>query len=283
MIFSYFFLGGLITASEGFSFESILTEHKEMAMTCKSTLKVLGSTTLFVCLALTLAWAAGPGAGPVAGVVPATGGHESTTLWQLLKSGGWSMLVLGALSIVALALIVYDIMTLKPEVKVPQRFFEDLVERIESGDLKSAQQFCRRNDNILASIALAGLDRTAKGRVIVREAMENAGRKEVAKLWQNISYLGDIATIAPLMGLLGTVLGMIQAFNVISYAGASLKPIMLVGGISKALVTTAAGLIIAVPVLSVYSYFRGIVQEISDRVEMYSTDIMKMIEETAKH
>lgn len=252
-------------------------------MTCKSTLKVLGSTTLFVCLALTLAWAAGPGAGPVAGVVPATGGHESTTLWQLLKSGGWSMLVLGALSIVALALIVYDIMTLKPEVKVPQRFFEDLVERIESGDLKSAQQFCRRNDNILASIALAGLDRTAKGRVIVREAMENAGRKEVAKLWQNISYLGDIATIAPLMGLLGTVLGMIQAFNVISYAGASLKPIMLVGGISKALVTTAAGLIIAVPVLSVYSYFRGIVQEISDRVEMYSTDIMKMIEETAKH
>lgn len=252
-------------------------------MTYKSTLKVLGSTTLFVCLALTLAWAAGPGGGPVAGVVPSTGGQESTTLWQLLKSGGWSMLVLGAMSIVALALIVFDFMTLKPEVKVPQRFFEDLVERIESGDLKSAQQFCRRNDNILASIAIAGLDRTAKGRVIVREAMENAGRKEVSKLWQNISYLGDIATIAPLMGLLGTVLGMIQAFNVISYAGASLKPIMLVGGISKALVTTAAGLIIAVPVLSVYAYFRGIVQEISNRVEMYSTDIMKMIEETAKH
>ena len=90
-------------------------------------------------------------------------------------------------------------------------------------------------------------------------------------------------TVAPLMGLLGTVLGMIQAFNVISYAGASLKPIMLVGGISKALVTTAAGLVIAVPVLSVYSYFRGIVQDISNRVEMYSTDIMKLIEENAKH
>ncbi len=252
-------------------------------MTLKSNLKVLGYAIFFVCLIVSAASAAAPAGSPVSGVMPATGGQESTTLWQLLKSGGWSMIVLGFLSMVAMALIVYDFMTLKPELKAPQRFFEDLVERIESGDLKSAQQLCRRHDNILASIALAGLERTAKGRVIVREAMENAGRKEVSKLWLNISYLGDIATIAPLMGLLGTVLGMIQAFNVISYAGASLKPIMLVGGISKALVTTAAGLVIAVPVLSVYSYFRGIVQEISDRVEMYSTDIMKMIEETAKH
>lgn len=252
-------------------------------MTFKLTRRVLGATLFFVGLAISAAMAAGPGGGPVAGVVPGTGGQESTTLWQLLKSGGWSMIVLGLLSVVALALVVYDLMTLKPELKVPQRFFEDLIERMETGDLKSAQQLCRRNDNILSAIALAGLDRTAKGRVIVREAMENAGRKEVSKLWQNIAYLGDIATIAPLMGLLGTVLGMIQAFNVISYAGASLKPIMLVGGISKALVTTAAGLIIAVPVLSVYSYFRGIVQEISDRVEMYSTDLMKLIEESAKH
>lgn len=252
-------------------------------MMLKSYLKVLGCATFFILMIVSLASASTPAGAPVSGVMPATGGHESTTLWQLIKSGGWSMIVLGLLSMVAMALIVYDFMTLKPEVKAPQRFFEDLIERIESGDLKSAQQLCRRHDNILSSIALAGLERTIKGRVIVREAMENAGRKEVSKLWQNISYLGDIATIAPLMGLLGTVLGMIQAFNVISYAGASLKPIMLVGGISKALVTTAAGLIIAVPVLSVYSYFRGIVQEISDRVEMYSTDIMKMIEETAKH
>lgn len=252
-------------------------------MKFKSTIRVLGCLTIFVCLIVSMALAATPAASPASGVVSATGGQESTTLWQLLQSGGWSMLVLGLLSAVAMALIVYDFMTLKPEIKTPQRFFEDLVEKLESGDLKSAQQMCRRNPSIIAAVALAGLDRTAKGRVITREAMENCARKEVSKLWQNISYLGDIATIAPLMGLLGTVLGMIQAFNVISYAGASLKPIMLVGGISKALVTTAAGLIIAVPVLSVYSYFRGIVQDISSQVEMYSTDIMKLIEENAKH
>ena len=260
-----------------------MIEHKEMAMTFKSTVKVLGVSTMFVCLVASIAFAASPANGPVSAVMPAAGGQESTTLWQLIKSGGWTMLVLGLLSLVAMALVVYDVMTLKAELMTPQRFFEDLIEKLEAGDVKSAQQMCRRNNNILAAVALAGLERSAKGRIIAREAMENCARKEVTKLWQNITYLGDIASIAPLMGLLGTVLGMIQAFNVISYAGASLKPIMLVGGISKALVTTAAGLIIAVPVLSVYSYFRGVVQDISNRVEMYSTDIMKLIEENAKH
>ena len=252
-------------------------------MKFKSTVRVLGVLTIFVCLAASIAFAANPATGPVSAVIPGTGGQEGTTLWQLIKSGGWAMLVLGLLSLVAMALIIYDVMTLKSELMTPQRFFEDLIEKLETGDLKSAQQLCRRNNNILAAVALSGLERTAKGKIIMREAMENCARKEVTKLWQNITYLGDIATIAPLMGLLGTVLGMIQAFNVISYAGASLKPIMLVGGISKALVTTAAGLIIAVPVLSVYSYFRGVVQDISNRVEMFSTDIMKLIEESAKH
>lgn len=260
-----------------------MTEHKEMAMKFKSMIKVLGVSGMLTCVLAAAAFAANQAAAPVAAVMPGGGNDESTTLWQLVKAGGWSMLVLGILSMVALALVVYLFMTLKPELLAPQRFFEDLVEKLEARDLKSAQQMCRRNNNILAQMALAGLDRTDKGRVIAREAMEVAGRRDISKMWQNISYLGDIAAIAPLMGLLGTVIGMIQAFNVISYAGASLKPIMLVGGISKALVTTAAGLIIAVPVLSVYSYFRGVVQDISNLVETYSTDIMKLIEENSTH
>lgn len=260
-----------------------MTEHKEMAMKFKSMIKVLGVSGMLTCVLATAAFAVNQAAAPVAAVIPGGGNDESTTLWQLVKAGGWSMLVLGILSMVALALAVYMFMTLKAELLVPQRFFEDLIEKLEARDLKSAQQMCRRNNNILAQMALAGLDRTDKGRVIAREAMEISARKDVSKLWLTISYLGDIATIAPLMGLLGTTLGMIQAFNVISYAGASLKPIMLVGGISKALVTTAAGLIIAVPALSVYSYFRGIVQDISSQVETYATDIMKLIEENSTH
>ena len=210
-----------------------------------------------------------------------TQGEHGVTLWDLLKAGGWTMLVLGILSFVATALIVYNFMTIKVDALAPQKFTEDLIQRLESRDDKGVRAMCAKKSNIIAAIVLEGFERRSKGKLIVREAMENTARREIGKLWQNITYLGDIATIAPLLGLLGTTLGMIQAFNVISYAGASLKPIMLVGGISKALVTTAAGLIVAVPVLSFYSFFRGKVQEISDQVERYAMDIMKLVEESA--
>lgn len=203
----------------------------------------------------------------------------NTNLWELLLAGSWTMLLLGLLSVVALAIIIYDFITLKIEQVAPQGFVENLIQKLEGRDIKAAQSMCKKQSNLVAAVALAGMDRKAKGKVVMREAMENAARKEIGKLWQNIAYLGDIAAIAPLLGLLGTVIGMIQAFSVISSAGASLKPIMLVGGISKALITTAAGLVVAIPALSFYSYFRGKVQAISDEVEAYTTDIMKLIEE----
>jgi biopolymer transport protein ExbB len=206
-------------------------------------------------------------------------GSQNTTLWQFLQAGGWTMLVLGLVSVLALALIVYDFLTIKIEKLAPNEFSESLVQKLESNDPHGARQLCEKESNIISAIALAGLDRRTKGKTIMREAMENKARKEIGKLWQNLSYLGDIATIAPLLGLLGTVLGMIEAFNVISFAGSNLKPIMLVGGISKSLVCTAAGLVIAIPCMSCYSYFRGKVQYISDQVEAYSSDIMRLIED----
>ncbi len=202
-----------------------------------------------------------------------------TSLWQFIQAGGWTMLVLGLLSLLAGAIIVYNFLTIKVEQLVPAQFCEALVEKLEAQDNHGASLMCEKENNIISTIALAGLDRRTKGKIIAREAMENKARKEIGKLWQNIAYLGDIATIAPLLGLLGTTLGMIQAFNVISYAGSNLKPIMLVGGISKSLVTTASGLIIAIPAMSCYSYFRGKVQAISDHVEFHSADIMRLIEE----
>ncbi len=207
------------------------------------------------------------------------GTPEDITLWQFIQAGGWAMLVLGVLSLIAAAIIIYDFMMLKSDQLVPTEFTENLIRKLDAYDLQGARQMCEEKPNIISSITLVGMDRRTKGKVVTRESMENTARKEIGKLWQNIAYLGDIATIAPLLGLLGTVLGMIQAFNVISYAGFNLKPIMLVGGISKALVCTAAGLVIAIPCLSFYSYFRGKVQAISDTVEAYASDIMKLIEE----
>jgi len=220
-------------------------------------------------------------------LIPLTGFADETTaiashvtLWQLLKAGGWTMVVLGLLSVLALTMIFYNFLMLKLDSLVPTEFTENLIMRLEARDLQGARIICEKKKNIITAIALAGINRYARGKTVMREAMEKAMVKEVSKLWKSIAYLGDIASISPLLGLLGTVIGMIQAFNVISTAGESLKPIMLVGGISKALITTAAGLVVAIPALGFYSYFRGIVQNICDIVDDYSTDIIKLIEES---
>ncbi|HPN72971.1 MAG TPA: MotA/TolQ/ExbB proton channel family protein [Candidatus Omnitrophota bacterium] len=123
----------------------------------------------------------------------------------------------------------------------------------------------------------AGLSRVSRGPVIVKEAIEDEGKREIDGLWRKLGYLADIAAIAPMVGLLGTVLGMIQAFNVIAFQAGSVKPVLLASGISKAMVTTAGGLIIAVPAMIFYSYFRGIVETVSARLENISTEFYHLV------
>ncbi len=205
---------------------------------------------------------------------------EGMTLWETIKTGGFIMIVLGVLSFVSLSFIVYNFMTLKMSKILPQKFTEEIIQKLEDNEERSVKGQCYSSKhNLISRIVIAGIEKKGRGKVFAREAMENCAQKEVARLWQNISYLADIAAVAPLIGLLGTVLGMIQAFNVIAFQSAVVKPILLAGGVSKAMVTTAAGLIVAIPVMLFYTYFRGRVQEISDAVETYSGDIVKLVEE----
>jgi len=201
------------------------------------------------------------------------------TLWQTLKAGGGVMVVIGLLSVVAVAIIVYDIMMLNPNKLAPRQLFDEVMQKLELRDFGAAQTLCRRADNtIIAKIVLAGLERRNPMDDSAREAMESTARIELTNLWQNINYLSDIVAVAPLLGLLGTVLGMIQAFHAVPLQSASIKTTMLAAGISKAMVTTASGLIVAIPVLMAYSYFRGQVQQVTNRIEIYSTDIIKAIQ-----
>jgi len=204
---------------------------------------------------------------------------EGMSLWQVIKSGGFIMFVLTLLSIAATTIITYNFISLKTDNLAPKDFAEGIIEDLEEKKDKAVLSMCNAEDNIISSIVIAGLKKKDKGSIFAREAMENCVRQELGKLWQNISYLSDIATIAPLIGLLGTVLGMMQAFNVIAFQTAVVKPILLAGGVSKAMVTTAGGLIVAIPVMLFYTYFRSKVQEISSLIEGYATDIIKIIEE----
>ncbi len=201
------------------------------------------------------------------------------TLWQTLKAGGGVMIVIGLLSVVAVALIIYDFMMLNVNKLAPRRLFDDVMRKLESREFGAAQTLCRKEKNtIISKVVLSGLERRNPVDSAAREAMENTARVEVTNLWQNISYLSDIVAVAPLLGLLGTVLGLIQAFRAVPIQSASLKTALLAAGISKAMVATASGLIVAIPALMAYSYFRGKVQQITNIIETYSTDIIKVIQ-----
>ena len=201
------------------------------------------------------------------------------TLWQTLKAGGGVMVVIGLLSVIAVAIIIYDFMMLNVNKLASRSHYDALMRKLESKDLAAAKTICQQqNNSIISKIVMAGLDRRNPMDESSREAMENTARLEVTNLWQNISYLSDIVAVAPLLGLLGTVLGMIQAFHAVPLQSASLKTTLLAAGISKAMVTTASGLIVAIPALIAYSYFRGQVQLVTNVIEMYSADIIKAIQ-----
>lgn len=214
--------------------------------------------------------------------VPAIGTGQmpdQMTLWQTLKAGGGVMVVIGLLSIAALAIVLYDIRILTVNRLAPRGLYDAVMNKIEMKDFGAAKSICRsQNSNIISKIVLAGLDRKNPTDEAAREAMESCARIELTGLWQNISYLTDIVAVAPLLGLLGTVLGMIQAFHAVPLQSASLKTTLLAAGISKAMVTTASGLVVAIPALIAYSYFRGQVQQITNVVEIYCTDIVKAIQ-----
>jgi len=201
------------------------------------------------------------------------------TLWQTLKAGGATMIVIGILSVAAVAIVIYDLMMLNVNKLAPKKLFQEVMAKLESRDFGGAKALCHQESNtIISKIVLAGLERRTPLDDSAREAMENTARVELTNLWQNINYLSDIVAVAPLLGLLGTVLGMIQAFHAVPLQSASLKTTLLAAGISKAMITTASGLIVAIPALMAYSYFRGQVQLVTNMIEIYSTDIIKAIQ-----
>ncbi len=206
--------------------------------------------------------------------------QEGMSLWDTIQSGGIIMWVLCGLSVVAVAIICYLFLHLNSNKLVPREFTEKLIEQLEGGHENTIRESCKNESNAVVRIIMAGLNKKKRGMIFAKEAMENQVKREIGELWQGISYLADIAAVAPLIGLLGTVLGMIQAFNVIAFQEAVVKPILLAGGVSKAMVTTAGGLVVAIPVMLFYTYFRGRVQGISHEIETYGTDIIKIFEET---
>jgi len=203
------------------------------------------------------------------------------TLEEILKAGGALMYVLGALSVAALASVLYLAATLRPGAVAPADLLHDLREMLGAGRREEARLACRRSRSALAAIgetALTWLQRNENGDpAMLKEVMEGEGSRQAALLQNSTQYLHDIAVISPMVGLLGTVIGMLQAFNAVALDLARARPMTLAAGVAQALITTAAGLIVGIPAMAFYSYFRGRAAKLTAQLETAAADLLAIL------
>lgn len=197
------------------------------------------------------------------------------SLWELIKSGGWVMWIIIFLSIITVYLIIKFLFLLRIRNLQDEVFERNLLGLFEEGNPKKIASFCSRSSNFFAKIVERAFINESQE---FKRRLEEEGRRLSVKIQQDIRYLADIGVIAPMLGLLGTVIGMIQAFQVIAYEEAIAKPVMLAAGISKALITTAGGLIVGIPAMAFYFYFRGRINSSIPEWERLGEEVVKRME-----
>lgn len=180
---------------------------------------------------------------------------------ELVQAGGWLMLPIILSSIIAAGIIAERLWFLQRDRVIPAHLVGQVRQRIASGQIDGNFIEALRASSPLGRVLAAGLANRAEPREVVKESIEDTGRHVVHELERYLNSLGTIAGIAPLLGLLGTVFGMIQVFTAIAVHGTG-NPGVLAGGISQALITTAAGLSVAIPAMVGYRYLRGRVAEL---------------------
>lgn len=193
---------------------------------------------------------------------------------ELIFAGGWLMIPIIVCSIVAMAIIGERFWTLNARKMIPLQLVPQVWNLYKEKQLDNAHIRTLRDSSPLGQILAAGLINRQHGREIMKEGIEEAGRQVVHQLEKFMNTLGTIASITPLLGLLGTVIGMIKVFTAIVAGGVG-NPAVLAGGISEALLTTAAGLSVAIPSLMFHRYFQG---RINDLVMKMEEEALKLIE-----
>ncbi len=189
------------------------------------------------------------------------------SLFDLVVSGGPIMIPIALCSIVALAYIVERSIRLRAGRLASRRFENELLAALASGGPSTALTVCDGSSTAQARIVAAGLAHAEADWFQREKAVEDAGAREVSRLSSNLRPLVVVSMIAPLLGLLGTVWGMIVAFANIGLAEGLGKPETLASGISQALVTTAAGLVVAIPTQAAYYWFKGRIDRFVQRTE----------------
>ena len=213
---------------------------------------------------------------------PEAEASQALNLIELFHAGGWVMYPMALLSVVAAALCLLYLFTIRQNAVVSDRFMDNIETMIRSRDLHGLAVYCRRQSECMARITQRVVDFIVANPSVtlaeVREIAESEGSRQSGILTSRVSHLSDIGNIAPMLGLLGTVLGMISSFDNLSKGQEGVKQMALSSGISIALITTAAGLIIGIPSMLAYAYFRTRTQRYIGELEAASSHLVALLQ-----
>ncbi len=215
------------------------------------------------------------------GAAPAAPAGKS--LLDHLASGGPIGFVIILLSFVGVVLVIMHLVSVREGRLAPPHVIDELARRLQGGDIKGATEVCQHpdNDSFVTRVFAAALIRCRRspfGLLELRTALEEAGQQQVSRLYRSTDGIGLIASVAPMLGLLGTVVGMVGAFDTISMTEGFARPDQLAGDISQALITTVLGLIVAIPATAVFTFFRNRIDAMTSGVGDVIEDLAALVE-----
>ena len=200
------------------------------------------------------------------------------SLWELFNSGGWLMWVLLALGGVTIFIFVERFVAIRKASKgMNMGFMNRIRDAISDGNIRAAIDMCRRSDTPIARMVEKGIERLGRPMADVQSAIENVANLEVSRLENGLPFLATIAGGAPMIGFLGTVMGMVQTFMDMSAAGGTVDMALLSGGMYVAMVTTVGGLLVGIPAYFGYNYLVAAIEKLVFRMEANSIAFMDIL------
>ena len=205
----------------------------------------------------------------------------SQSYWDLAVQGGWIMIVLAVLSVLAIYIFIDKYLAVKKAGKNQDGFMQNIKNYIKEGKIDNAIDSCRNNSSPISRMIEKGLQRIGRPLNDVNTAIENVGKQEIAKLEKGLALLATIAGGAPMIGFFGTVTGMVQSFSSMAAAGNALEITDLAGGIETALVTTVGGLFVGIIAYFAYNILVAKVNNLVNDLESKTTEFMDVLNEPA--
>ncbi|MBL7980495.1 MAG: MotA/TolQ/ExbB proton channel family protein [Flavobacteriales bacterium] len=208
---------------------------------------------------------------------------ETISIWQLIVDGGWYIMgPLGIMSLIAIYIIIERSMAIRRALREEKDFMNKIRDYIHEGKIDSARNLCAQTASPVARMLDKGISRIGKPLKDIEVSIENAGKLEVYQLEKGLSVLATISGAAPMIGFLGTVIGMIVTFHTMKISGAGVEIAQLSGGIMQAMVTTVAGLVIGIIAYVAYNTLVARVGKVVQNMEATTIAFMDVLESPAK-